>query len=88
MEVSPVTDIQIIRLYWDRDEQAIHETDLRYGSKLHYLAHKIVQDFEDAQECVNDTYLKTWDSLLLLHVDVKNRPQWQQAYIPHGFLLL
>ena len=54
-EVSPVTDIQIIRLYWDRDEQAIHETDLRYGSRLHYLAHKIVQDFEDAQECVNDT---------------------------------
>ena len=58
-----MTDIQIIRLYWDRDERAIHETDLVYGSKLHYLAHKIVQNFEDAQECVNDTYLKTWDTI-------------------------
>ena len=70
-----MTDIQIIRLYWDRDEQAIHETDLRYGSKLHYLAHKIVQDFEDAQECVNDTYLKTWDTI------PPKRPEHFFAYI-------
>ena len=70
-----MTDIQIIRLYWDRNEQAIHETDLRYGSKLHYLAHKIVQDFEDAQECVNDTYLKTWDTI------PPKRPEHFFAYI-------
>ena len=74
-EVTPVTDIQIIRLYWDRNEQAIQETDIRYGSKLHYLAHKIVQDFQDAQECVNDTYLKAWDTI------PPKRPEHFFAYI-------
>ena len=70
-----MTDIQIIDLYWARNEQAIHETDLRYGSKLHYLADKIVRDFEDAQECVNDTYLKTWDTI------PPKRPEYFFAYI-------
>ena len=58
-----MTDAQMIALYWDRDEEAIRQTDLHYGSKLHHLAHKIVQNFEDAQECVSDTYLKTWDTI-------------------------
>ena len=70
-----MTDIQIIDLYWARNEQAIQETDLRYGRRLHYLAHKIVQDFEDAQECVNDTYLKTWDTI------PPKRPEHFFAYI-------
>ena len=58
-----MTDVQIIRLYWDRDERAIQEPDLRYGSKLNYLAHNIVLNFEDAQECVNDTYLAAWNTI-------------------------
>ena len=70
-----MTDRQIIALYWARDEQAIHETDIVYGSRLHYLAHKIVQSYEDAQECVNDTYLKTWDTI------PPTRPEYFFAYI-------
>ena len=58
-----MTDSQIIELYWSRNEDAIQQTDLRYGRKLHSLADKIVRNFEDAQECVSDTYLKTWDTI-------------------------
>lgn len=58
-----MTDAQIIALYWDRNEQAIRETEVVYGGKLHALAQRIVQNYEDAQECVNDTYMKTWDTI-------------------------
>lgn len=70
-----MTDIQIIELYWSRNESAIQETDLAYGKKLHYLADKIVRNFEDAQECVSDTYLKTWDTI------PPQRPQYFFAYL-------
>ena len=70
-----MTDAQIIELYWKRNEDAIKETDHAYGSKLHYLAQRIVQDFEDAQECVSDTYLKTWETI------PPKRPEHFFAYI-------
>ena len=70
-----MTDSQILDLYWARSEDAIKETDLRYGRKLHTLADKIVQNFEDAQECVSDTYLKTWDTI------PPKRPEYFFAYI-------
>ena len=70
-----MTDAQIIELYWKRNEDAIKETDHAYGSKLHYLAQRIVQDFEDAQECVSDTYLKTWETI------PPKRPEYFFAYI-------
>lgn len=54
-------DSQIIELYYQRNEDAIRETDAAYGRKLHVLAERIVQSHEDAQECVSDTYLKTWN---------------------------
>lgn len=56
-------DEKIIELYWQRSENAILETDRAYGSKLHGLAERIVQCFEDAQECLNDTYWKAWDTI-------------------------
>ena len=70
-----MTDAQIIELYWNRSEDAIRETDAVYGRKLHTLAERIVQNFEDAQECVSDTYLKTWDTI------PPQRPQYFFAYI-------
>ena len=70
-----MTDSQIIELYWARKEEAIKETDLRYGKKLHSLADKIVRNFEDAQECVSDTYLKTWDTI------PPKRPEYFFAYL-------
>ena len=70
-----MTDVQIIELYWARNEDAIKETDLVYGRRLHHLANKIVQNFDDAQECVSDTYLKTWDTI------PPQRPNYFFAYL-------
>lgn len=56
-------DSEIIGLYWDRDEDAIQETDRAYGRRLHSLSNRIVENYEDAQECVSDTYMKAWQAI-------------------------
>ena len=56
-------DTKIIALFLSRDEEAICQTDKAYGRKLDVLANRILCSREDAQECVNDTYLKTWNSI-------------------------
>lgn len=56
-------DEQIIELYWSRDEQAISETDRKYGPWCTGIAMRILQQHEESEECVNDTYLKTWNSI-------------------------
>ena len=53
-------DAAIIRLFWERSEEAIRETDRAYGRKLHVLSDRILNSREDAEECVSDTYMKTW----------------------------
>ena len=55
-------DIEIISLYFERDERAISETDSKYGSRLHRLADNLLAR-EDGEECVNDTYLSAWNSI-------------------------
>ena len=54
-------DIKIIELFWARNEDAIAETDAAYGRKLRSLANKILNNREDAEESVSDTYMKTWE---------------------------
>ena len=56
-------DKVIIQHYWDRDERAISETDIKYGTFCSRIAENILENKEDAKECVNDTYLKTWNAL-------------------------
>ena len=58
-----MTDEEIVDLYWNREEKAIHETDKKYGKYLHTIAYNILADREDSQESVNDTYLAAWDSM-------------------------
>ena len=58
-----VSDDAIIALYWNRDEAAIAETDRKYRGYLHTVAWNIVKDEQDCEECLNDTYLKTWNSI-------------------------
>ena len=57
------SDEAIIDLYWNRDEAAIAETDRKYRGYLHTVAWNIVKDEQDCEECLNDTYLKTWNSI-------------------------
>ena len=56
-------DKQIVDLYWERSESAIAETEKKYGRYCHYIAYQILEDDEDAKEIVNDTYLKTWQTI-------------------------
>ena len=56
-------DNEIIELYWNRSQQAIVETSIKYGKQLHTLAERILYNHEDSEECVNDTYLGTWNSI-------------------------
>ena len=64
-------DETIIALFWERNEEAIQETDLAYGRRLHYLAHRILGNPEDAEESVNDTYMKAWEVM---------PPQWPRYF--------
>ncbi len=56
-------DYQIVDLYWDRKERAITETEKKYGKMLHSLSFSLLSSHEDAEECVNDTYLGAWNTM-------------------------
>ena len=56
-------DAEIVDLYWERNEVAIQQTQQKYGTYLSKVAYNILSDFEDSKECVNDTYLKAWNSM-------------------------
>ena len=56
-------DKQIIELYWQREERAITETDHKYGRYLYTIAYNIVHNRSDCEECLNDTYLGTWNRI-------------------------
>ena len=56
-------DRAIIGLYWSRSESAIAETDQKYGPYCYSIAHNILSSPEDAEECVNDTYLAAWRTI-------------------------
>lgn len=56
-------DIEIIDLYWNRNEAAITATKEKYGAYLLRIAFHIVSQLSDSEECVNDTYLRAWNSM-------------------------
>ena len=56
-------DSIIIDLYWERQEQALIESDRKYGKLCHSIAFNILRDQEDSEECVNDTWLRAWNSM-------------------------
>lgn len=56
-------DSAIVDLYWQRSESAIQETDTKYGSYCYTIAHNILNNRQDAEESVSDTYLAAWNSL-------------------------
>ncbi len=68
-------DQRIVELYFERDEQAIRETDRKYGAMLLSISRSILSDERDCEECRNDTYLKVWNAI------PPTRPQSFRAYI-------
>lgn len=56
-------DQQILALYWRRSEGAIVETAEKYGAYCRTIAYNILRNDEDSEECVNDTYLRAWETI-------------------------
>lgn len=56
-------DNRIVDLYWARSENAIAETEEKYGKYCYHIAYNILCGKEDSEECVNDTYLRAWNSM-------------------------
>ena len=56
-------DSKIIDLYFERNEAAITETDQKYGAYCRSIAWNILQNHEDSEECVSDTWLRAWNAM-------------------------
>ncbi len=56
-------DARIIDLFFERDQQALRELDAKYGKACHRLSYNIVNNRQDAEECVNDAYLGAWNAI-------------------------
>ena len=56
-------DRDIIALYFARNEDAIKESSVKYGTYVTGISMSILQNALDAEECVNDTWLKAWNSI-------------------------
>ena len=59
----PLDDESIIELYWQRDEKAIEETDVKYRKYLFSVAYNLLYERLDCEECLNDTYLGAWNAI-------------------------
>lgn len=70
-----MNDENIVALYWQRDERAIEETAEKYGAYCFGIAHQLLGNTLDAEECVNDTYQAAWNSI------PPNRPQVLSTYL-------
>ena len=68
-------DAKIVQLYWNRDEGAIPATAAKYGAYCGAIARNILESLQDAEECVNDTYLRAWNAM------PPHRPQQLAAFL-------
>lgn len=68
-------DTAIIGLYWAREERAISASDEKYGNLCRNLSQSILDSREDAEECVNDTWKRAWDTM------PPQRPRSLRAYL-------
>jgi RNA polymerase sigma-70 factor (ECF subfamily) len=58
-----VEDREIVTLFWNRDQRALSEAQLKYGKYLFSIAYHFLSNYEDSEECVNDSLLATWNSI-------------------------
>lgn len=60
---TPLSDSEIVDMYFDRDENAISESHIKYGKYLFSVSYNILNNKLDCEECVNDTYLGAWNAI-------------------------
>lgn len=58
-----IDDEKIIEMFFERSEQAVRELDNKYGKICHHLSFNILNNRQDAEECVNDAYLGAWNAI-------------------------
>ena len=58
-----IEDEKIVELFFERSEQAIQELGNKYGKVCRKLSYNIVNNMQDAEECVNDAYLGAWNAI-------------------------
>ena len=75
MDQNHAVDTAILNLFWQRNEQAIALTNRHYGGLCFRIAQNILGNPADAEECVNDAYLKAWNAI------PPERPRSLQAYL-------
>ena len=68
-------DREIIELYWQRSQEAIARTDIKYGGMCRGISYSILSSREDSEECVSDTYLTLWQRM------PPERPGYLRAFI-------
>lgn len=68
-------DCDIVRLFWERDEQALSETERKHGKRCRMIAENILNDREDAADCLNDSYFKVWNLI------PPERPKFLGAFV-------
>jgi RNA polymerase sigma-70 factor (ECF subfamily) len=56
-------DSEIVKLYWERSEDAINATDIKYGRLCRHIAGNLLNNKQDEEECVNDAYLAIWNTI-------------------------
>ena len=56
-------DAKIVELYWARSDAALTETAKKFGPYCHTIAYNVLENVEDSEECVNDTYMRAWNSM-------------------------
>ena len=70
-----MNDKEIVRLFFDRNQDALDELEKKYGSYCNTIAKNILGNSEDAAECINDAYHSLWNSI------PPNKPENLAAYI-------
>lgn len=68
-------DAAIVELFWQRSEEALRQTDEKYGKLCRHLSNNILHNLSDAEECVNDSYLRVWNLI------PEERPNFFQAFL-------
>lgn len=68
-------DSEIVQLFWDRNETALSATERRHGNRCRKIAENILGSRADAEDCVNDSYLKLWELI------PPNRPRMLGTYL-------
>lgn len=58
-----MTDTEIIDMYWIRDQSAIQQTAYQYSNYCYSIANRILNNHEDSEECVSDTWLRAWNAI-------------------------